>query len=95
METNIMSVKKNGGIIMVKRVTYEELNVGDEYVYLSRDNNILNLDSDDIEYNIIAKVITDAEVKNRNKVVEVMEEYLKKMCYEDRQQYFNRLSMYE
>jgi len=95
METNIMSVKKNGGIIMVKRVTYEELNVGDEYVYLSRNNNILNLDSDDIEYNIIAKVITDAEVKNRDNVVEVMEEYLKKMCYEDRKQYFNRLSMYE
>lgn len=88
------NIKKNGGFITVKPTTYDELNVGDEYVYLGKNNTILNLDSDYINYHNIAKVITDINVKDRDNVVEVMEEYLKKMCLEDRERYFNNLSLY-
>jgi len=88
----VIERKKNGGILKIQPITYEELNVGDEYVYLGKNNVVLRVDSDSLDYFKIGKVISDTDVKDRKFIVEVMGEHLKKMCWEDRQRYFRNLS---
>lgn len=96
--SNPIRRKKNGGVIKIKPLLYgtlgyNQLNVGDEYVYLDLNNAVLNKDSNLIcfAYNRIGKVISDENVNNRETIVNVMDEHIKNMSEDDRSKYFNSL----
>lgn len=95
---NLIKRKKNGGVLKIKplafNTAYDELVVGDEYVFLSIENKVLNRDSDLVRYRRIGKVIAEEGVKNRERVIEVMTGHLKSMGMDDRNSYFDRLEMY-
>lgn len=93
--SNLIKRRKNGGVLKIKPLlfstAYDELLVGDEYVFLDLDNKVLHKNSDLVRYRRIGKVIAEEGVKNRERVIEIMTEHLKNMDEEDRNNYFNRL----
>lgn len=93
--SNLIKRRKNGGVLKIKpllfRTAYDELVVGDEYVFLDIENKVLRKNSDLVRYRRIGKVITEEGVKNRERVIEVMTEHLKDMGRADRDNYFDRL----
>jgi hypothetical protein len=66
-----ISRRKNGGTILIEPLenSYEDLNDGDQYVYLGKHNRVLNKGSERTDDNRIGRVIWVYNVKDINKVV--------------------------
>lgn len=68
--------KKNGGDIIIEPLIngFDDLNDGDEYVYVGKHNKVLLWGSEKAKETDIAKVIWDYNVKNRYFVVNKFDE---------------------
>lgn len=66
-----ISRRKNGGTILIEPLenSYEDLNDGDQYVYLGKHNRVLNRGSERTDDNRIGRVMWVYNVKDIDKVV--------------------------
>lgn len=63
--------RKNGGSMLIEPLenAYEDLNDGDEYVYLGKHNRVLNKGSERTDDNRVGRVVWMHNVKDNYKVV--------------------------